>query len=197
MCILCDPSVPANIVLRTLTIECKDIISVDLDITDIDIIVFLNCPKLENIINIPDIFMLSIMNCPILKKLPDILSNIVYLYCSETMIEKIPKLPNIQYLICNNCKELKEMEDYENVKNITMLMCYFCKKFYLPLEFHKLYRKGEAYVKHPMEIAIEKLDKNIHILQKKFIKKMYHPDSCYVKNTLTKRFYDKVSFMIK
>ena len=161
----------------------------------------LNCSECPALTHLPgklpqSLRVLNCSECPKLTQLPDNLpQSLRVLNChSCPMLTHLPdNLPqSLQSLHCSQCPVLTYLPG-NLPQSLQTLFCYNCPNLYLPYDLHMRYRPKEKMVPHPMYpiiMAEAKLNLHLPVLQRRFLERLYHPDSRFVKEVLTKRFYE-------
>ena len=146
---------------RLLVIDCNDCINLK------------TLPKLpENLCE------LNCSGCIKLQSLPELPQDLLGINCNGCVLLKtLPKLPNdLFFLNCENCVQL---EILHNLPINMMFRSSGCTRLYLRPRIHIIYRPNE--VNYYSQSQIYDI---ITRLQKRFIEKIYHPDSKFVRNKL-------------
>jgi hypothetical protein len=130
---------------------------------------------------------LDCSGCPLITEIKFV--NLQLLYCSGCPLITEIRLVNLQLLFCSGCPLITEIE----LNDLEWLCCN--DSVYLPYDLHQRFRPGKPMIPHPSYDGImreanayHKLDQHLPVLQRRFIQRMYHPDSRYVNEVIKPRF---------
>jgi hypothetical protein len=127
---------------------------------------------------------LYICGCTNITKLPVLPQNLKQLMCEETGLRCIDLVETIalEDLDCGGCRFLEKIPVIP--ASLSLFNCSKCPMLYLPRNVHDRWRSDEKFVCHPVFNSnffrsIVKLHVHLPKMQRKFLEKLYAPNSAF------------------